>query len=211
MPSRKLTPIQADEIRLAKGEKTAAALAAEYEVSTNTVNAIWQGLAHRGSGRDRQPKRGWKAEFLSLILRERISSWDAARRLEVTVPAITEACDELRRAGIEIVRHNHGPHGSWIEVTNLRLVAPVEEQTMEQGVRVNPYGPVIAEARLRHGLSQPHAAEALGVKVGTLRSWEQGKRQCPPDVRAVLAEQWGIDRDKLGLDLGECPCCKRPY
>lgn len=72
------------------------------------------------------------------------------------------------------------------------------------------YGPIIAAARRRHGLSQPHAAEAIGVSLTTLRAYEQGKRSIPADRRAFLAEQWGIDRQQLGLDLGVCPCCQRP-
>lgn len=76
--------------------------------------------------------------------------------------------------------------------------------------RPNPYGRIIAAARLRHGLSQPHAAEAIGVSLTTIRAWEQGKRSIPVDRRAFLAEQWGIDRKELGLDLGACPCCQRP-
>jgi DNA-binding transcriptional regulator YiaG len=76
--------------------------------------------------------------------------------------------------------------------------------------RPNPYGPIIAAARVKHGLSQPHAAEAIGVSLTTIRSWEQGKRAIPVERRSFLAEQWGIDRKELGLDLGVCPCCQRP-
>lgn len=73
------------------------------------------------------------------------------------------------------------------------------------------YGPIIAKARRRHGLSQPHAAEAIGVSLTTLRAYEQGKRSIPEERRAFLAEQWGIPRRELGLDLGVCPHCRRPY
>lgn len=73
------------------------------------------------------------------------------------------------------------------------------------------YGPIIAKARRRHGLSQPHAAVAIGVSLTTLRAYEQGKCSIPEARRAFLAEQWGIDRKELGLDKGECPCCGRPF
>lgn len=76
--------------------------------------------------------------------------------------------------------------------------------------RPNPYGAIIAEARQRYGLSQPHAAEAIGVSLTTIRAWEQGKRLIPIEQRAFLAEQWGIERELLDLDREVCPCCKRP-
>lgn len=44
----------------------------------------------------------------------------------------------------------------------------------------------VKELRERHGLSQPRFAEVLGISVGTLRNWEQGRRQPEGSARVLL-------------------------
>jgi putative transcriptional regulator len=44
----------------------------------------------------------------------------------------------------------------------------------------------VAELRERMKLSQPKFATMLGISVGTLRNWEQGRRQPEGPARALL-------------------------
>jgi transcriptional regulator with XRE-family HTH domain len=60
--------------------------------------------------------------------------------------------------------------------------------------------------RLREaaGLSQPQAAVAAGVPLGTLRGWEQGRRVPSLDKAARLAQAIGVSLDEIaGLDEGK--------
>src|SRR3954469_16284179 len=45
----------------------------------------------------------------------------------------------------------------------------------------------VAEIRKRSGLSQPAFAERIGVRVSTLRNWEQGRRVPDGPARVLLA------------------------
>lgn len=47
--------------------------------------------------------------------------------------------------------------------------------------------PDVAAIRARFGVSQPRFAEMLGISVGTLRNWEQGRR-VPEGPASVLLE-----------------------
>jgi hypothetical protein len=69
-------------------------------------------------------------------------------------------------------------------------------------------GAAIQHARTRAGLTQPAAAARLGVPLPTYRSWEQGRRGCPPAVRAWIVAEWKGDAALLGSEV--CPCCGRP-
>lgn len=51
--------------------------------------------------------------------------------------------------------------------------------------------------RERSGLSQPQAAERAGIPVGTLRGWEQDRRQPLLDAAARLADAIGCTLDEL--------------
>jgi transcriptional regulator with XRE-family HTH domain len=61
--------------------------------------------------------------------------------------------------------------------------------------------------RLREaaGLSQPQAAAAAGVPVGTLRNWEQGLRMPALDAAARLAKAIGVSLDELAGADGDAP------
>jgi len=72
-------------------------------------------------------------------------------------------------------------------------------------------GAALHEGRTRAGLSQPRAAAALGVPVGTYRSWEQGRREPPADAPRAIAARWQVPAEALGLVEGSCPCCLRRY
>jgi DNA-binding transcriptional regulator YiaG len=54
----------------------------------------------------------------------------------------------------------------------------------------------IADVRMRHGLSQRHFAERLGLDVRTLQNWEQGRNQ--PDA-AVLSLIVLFDHDPAAV------------
>ncbi|HEX2204613.1 MAG TPA: helix-turn-helix domain-containing protein [Longimicrobium sp.] len=63
--------------------------------------------------------------------------------------------------------------------------------------------PDVAKIRERFGVSQPRFAEMLGISVGTLRNWEQGRRT-PDGPATVLLEVayrypgavWGVVRER---------------
>jgi putative transcriptional regulator len=56
------------------------------------------------------------------------------------------------------------------------------------GLRVHsPPGEDVAAIRKRTGLSQPAFARQIGVPVGTLRNWEQGRRRPDGPARVLLA------------------------
>lgn len=46
--------------------------------------------------------------------------------------------------------------------------------------------PNVAEVRKQLGLSQPKMAALMGISVGTLRNWEQGRRRPEGPARALL-------------------------
>lgn len=47
-------------------------------------------------------------------------------------------------------------------------------------------GPDVRSLREKHGLSQPKFAAVMGISVGTLRNWEQGRRQPEGSARVLL-------------------------
>jgi len=47
-------------------------------------------------------------------------------------------------------------------------------------------GPDVRGLREKHGLSQPKFAALMGISVGTLRNWEQGRRQPEGSARVLL-------------------------
>lgn len=56
------------------------------------------------------------------------------------------------------------------------------------GMRVHvPAAMDVALIRKRTGLTQPAFADAIGVRLGTLRNWEQGRRQPEGPARVLLA------------------------
>lgn len=73
-----------------------------------------------------------------------------------------------------------------------RLVESMEQhEEIRRGARapsrefhVDPTG--IKEIRAATGLSQPKFAKLLGVDVGTLRNWEQGRREPTGPAKALL-------------------------
>lgn len=50
-----------------------------------------------------------------------------------------------------------------------------------------PAGIDVASVRARAGLTQPAFAKRIGVKVATLRNWEQGRRTPEGPARVLLA------------------------
>lgn len=44
----------------------------------------------------------------------------------------------------------------------------------------------VRKIRERHGLSQPKFAAMMGISVGTLRNWEQGRRRPEGSARVLL-------------------------
>jgi putative transcriptional regulator len=46
--------------------------------------------------------------------------------------------------------------------------------------------PDVRSLREKHGLSQPKFAALLGISVGTLRNWEQGRRRPEGSARVLL-------------------------
>lgn len=46
--------------------------------------------------------------------------------------------------------------------------------------------PNVRSLREKHGLSQPKFAALMGISVGTLRNWEQGRRQPEGSARVLL-------------------------
>jgi putative transcriptional regulator len=58
--------------------------------------------------------------------------------------------------------------------------------------------------RVKSALSQPKFAHAIGVKVGTLRNWEQKRREPEGPARVLLAmidRKPSIVEDTLGVPL----------
>ena len=66
-------------------------------------------------------------------------------------------------------------------------------------------GAALREGRARAGLSQPRAAEQLGVSVWTYRSWEHGRREPTADVLRAITRRWQLPADVLGLAQDTCP------
>jgi len=61
------------------------------------------------------------------------------------------------------------------------------ERTPARTFTVGPGGvPNVAAMRDRYGLSQAKFAALLGISVGTLRNWEQGRREPEGPARVLL-------------------------
>ena len=61
--------------------------------------------------------------------------------------------------------------------------------------------PDVAAIRGRAGLSQPAFARSIGVPLGTLKNWEQGRRRPRGPARVLLAlieKRPGIVQEELG-------------
>lgn len=91
------------------------------------------------------------------------------------------------------------------------MPSKLDTTTKQRAAHLRAQGEAIAAARARSGLSQPAAALVLGVSKWTLRSWEQGVRLCPTEVRRRIVKEWKGDRKVLGPDGDRCACCGRPW
>lgn len=61
--------------------------------------------------------------------------------------------------------------------------------------------PDVASIRSRTGLSQPAFAKSIGVPLGTLKNWEQGRRRPEGPARVLLAlieKRPSIVQEELG-------------
>lgn len=75
--------------------------------------------------------------------------------------------------------------------------------------------PDVAAIRERFGVSQPQFAELMGISVGTLRNWEQGRRD-PEGPASVLLEVayrrpdvvWSVVRERRARS-GKSPDAQR--
>ncbi|MDP4021588.1 transcriptional regulator [Methylobacterium sp. NEAU 140] len=76
--------------------------------------------------------------------------------------------------------------------------------TPPEGTRVRvPRDLDVAAIRARTGLAQPAFAATIGVSVGTLRGWEQRRRQPDGPARVLLAmveRRPGVVEELLGED-----------
>ncbi|MDQ7781520.1 MAG: NadS family protein [Desulfomonilaceae bacterium] len=71
-------------------------------------------------------------------------------------------------------------------VTSLKEAAAISRGEMAPG-RVTEYPePDVRRIRKRYALSQEQFANLLGVRVGTLRNWEQGRRSPRGTARVLL-------------------------
>ena len=62
--------------------------------------------------------------------------------------------------------------------------------------------PDVASVRSRTGLSQPAFAKSIGVPLGTLKNWEQGRRRPEGPARVLLAlieKRPSIVQEELGI------------
>lgn len=59
------------------------------------------------------------------------------------------------------------------------------------------FGKRLQRIREAKGMSQPQLAKAAAVAVGSLRNWEQGRREPSVTVAAQLAEGLGVTLDEL--------------
>jgi DNA-binding transcriptional regulator YiaG len=88
---------------------------------------------------------------------------------------------------------------------------PALPKSAPRAAHLAAQGAAIAHARESRGLTQQAAAAALGVPVWTLRSWEHGRRACPPETRRRIVREWRGDREILGPKADACPHCKRAW
>ncbi|MFW6217365.1 MAG: helix-turn-helix domain-containing protein [Verrucomicrobiota bacterium] len=70
---------------------------------------------------------------------------------------------------------------------SIRQMKAIEKGELAPGrVRVvNPEN-AVARARIQLGLSQEAFARLLDTPIGTVRGWEQGRRQPPPSARILM-------------------------
>ena len=67
--------------------------------------------------------------------------------------------------------------------------------------QVKVSGPDVVAIRSKTGLSQPAFARSIGIPLGTLKSWEQGRRRPDGPARvllALIAKRPSIVQDELG-------------
>jgi DNA-binding transcriptional regulator YiaG len=90
-------------------------------------------------------------------------------------------------------------------------ITPTARTTPERLAFLKRQATAIAAARFQSGFTQLTAAQALGVSEATVRSWEQARRGCPPEIRHRIVAEWGGDPVVLGSDADKCPCCGRSW
>jgi transcriptional regulator with XRE-family HTH domain len=71
------------------------------------------------------------------------------------------------------------------------------------------FATILKAEREAGGWTQVSLAEASGVPVGTIRDYEQGKRQPTLAIAAKLARALGVSLDVLGADEPEAGKPKR--
>ena len=67
--------------------------------------------------------------------------------------------------------------------------------------RIEVSAPDVVAIRSRTGMSQPDLARSIGVRLGTLKNWEQGRRRPVGPARvllALIAKRPSIVQDELG-------------
>ena len=95
---------------------------------------------------------------------------------------MTEAFESIKRGLEEALAHAKG------------------EKTSAKVHQIAVPEPDIAAIRAKSGLSQEEFARSIGVAVGTLRGWEQGRRRPEGPARVLLAlieKQPSIVQDML--------------
>ena len=73
---------------------------------------------------------------------------------------------------------------------------------------VNPENEV-AHARIKLGLTQEAFAKLLDTPVGTVRGWEQGRRQPPPSAKVLMRVATKYPEQVLECAEDAAPCNKR--
>jgi putative transcriptional regulator len=73
-------------------------------------------------------------------------------------------------------------------IANLGAVLALTDDGQNLGNGLNiPYAIDVAAIRNKTGLSQPEFARRIGVPVGTIRNWEQGRRAPQGPAHILLA------------------------
>ena len=98
---------------------------------------------------------------------------------------MTEAYDSIRKGLEEALAHAKG------------------KKTGARVHQVDVPEPDVAAIRTRSGLSQAEFARSIGVAVGTVRGWEQGRRRPEGPARVLLAlieKRPSIVQEELRVD-----------
>lgn len=142
-------------------------------------------LARLGPVRDADPPPLFSGELVTLVLKlvgvldKPISVMTRLRAAGLTLRAAHAIIGRLAETRLAVCRIAEGADIP-------ALAADLAAMNVHTNRRRRLDSGLIAEVRMRHGLSQREFAEVLGLDIDTLQNWEQGRNRPDPAALSLV-------------------------